>query len=335
MPVISVEPDGYRLLDPKASAQTGWRGASPPSSTLSDLLAGNHGLSTKQATAGVTLRFPYAYCFVRSVELPTAATADFARLLNLDMERATPFKHDEVYSAFAVDTRPPSQKGKTPLRQFIVKRALLSGVIGDLEQLGVTVARIDCWDEAGHAPLAAAFRLTGDAPPRKSGGFAVGLAATAVLAAALSIYAGYSIISRLEADLATLDAKAQALRSTTAQKRAAEVSVRAAEATLAAWDILEKTTVPKLAVIDELTRLLPDTAWVTDLRVGTDGADINGFAASTVALLRALETSPLFVDATSTSAVTFDTKENKERFNIHVRLRLQPTVKQNGDGGSQ
>jgi general secretion pathway protein L len=227
-----------------------------------------------------------------------------------------------------------STRGR-PLRQFIVKRALLTDVIDDLGKLGVAVARIDCWDEAGHAPLAAEFRLTGDAPPRKRGGFTVAIAATAAVATALGIFAGYSVLGRLEANLATLDAKAQTLRSTTAQKRAAEVNLRAAEATLAAWDILEKTTVPKLAVLDELTRLLPDTAWVTDLRVGPDGADINGFAASTVALLRALETSPLFVDATSTSAVTFDTKENKERFNIHVRLRLQPTGKQNGEGGSQ
>ena len=52
---------------------------------------------------------------------PHALTA--ARILELDLERATPFKHKDVYTAFCEDReRAAPPKGKLPYARFIVKR---------------------------------------------------------------------------------------------------------------------------------------------------------------------------------------------------------------------
>ena len=148
-------------------------------------------------------------------------------------------------------------------------------------------------------------------------------------------YAAYTYVGRMQEALAKLETQANELRAASAGKREAETAARAAQATLAALETLSVTTVPKLAVVDELTRLLPDSAWVNDARLSSDGADINGYAASTVALLPLLEKSPLFVDANSSSAVAFDPREDKERFSIHVRYRPTGVLGKPTDKGSQ
>ena len=335
LPIVSLEKDAVRLLELKPLADGSWRTVFPPTSTIGDLLDGMRRTANDRLPSGVTLRFPHSYCFVRAVELPIAATADFEQLLMHDMERATPFKRDEVYSAFVFDTRAPSQKSKTRLRQYIVKRSLLSTTIAEFQQHGLPVEQIECWDENGTAPLTAEFRMTDDNPARRDNNLAVMLTSISLLAVALAGFAAYTYLNRLETTLARVEAQSLDARTAAARRRSTELSARATEATLAALNGLEQSTVPKLAVIDELSRLLPDSAWVTDLRIGPDTADIKGLAGSTVALLRVLETSPLFVDATSTAAVTFDTRENKERFSLHVRLRQTLLAKQKTDGSGQ
>ena len=67
--------------------------------------------------------------------------------------------------------------------------------------------------------------------------------------------------------------------------------------------------------------MIPDTAWITDLRIDGTTVDISGLAASAVALVPTLERSTLFVDATSTAPLTFDQRQDKERFSIRVRFR--------------
>src|SRR5262249_26816116 len=76
-----------------------------------------------------------------------------------------------------------------------------------------------------------------------------------------------------------------------------------------------------VAVIDALTKLLPDSVWLTDLRLENGVLDITGLAKSGAALLPLFEHSPLFADAAMASGVNFDPQENKERFSLRVRVR--------------
>jgi general secretion pathway protein L len=78
-----------------------------------------------------------------------------------------------------------------------------------------------------------------------------------------------------------------------------------------------------VSVIENLTRLLPDSAWLTDLRIDGDTVDISGFSKSAASLIPILETSSVFSEAAFTSAVTRDPSEAKERFSMKLRVRKQ------------
>jgi general secretion pathway protein L len=73
--------------------------------------------------------------------------------------------------------------------------------------------------------------------------------------------------------------------------------------------------------LEELTRLLPDGAWVTDLKMDANTVEIAGLASSSTSLIPLLERSTAFTDATSTASLTFDPREEKERYAIRARIR--------------
>ncbi|WP_155956408.1 PilN domain-containing protein [Rhizobium sp. CF080] len=82
-------------------------------------------------------------------------------------------------------------------------------------------------------------------------------------------------------------------------------------------------SVPVVRVWEELTRILPDDAWLTDIAIDGDMLTITGFAAeSAAALIATLEASELFSAPNFTSPVVRIPSQSGERFEI--RLRVQP-----------
>jgi len=74
-----------------------------------------------------------------------------------------------------------------------------------------------------------------------------------------------------------------------------------------------------LDILRELTQVIPETAWVTDLSLSDKGIRLNGFAQSASELISLLESSPIFEDVVFLSAIVKDSKQNMERFNISLK----------------
>ena len=75
------------------------------------------------------------------------------------------------------------------------------------------------------------------------------------------------------------------------------------------------------AVLGELARLLPDTAYLQRLTI--DGSEITmiGQAESSVAVVDLLSESPLFEDFEFVSRVTRDSRTGKERFQLKIKVK--------------
>ena len=153
----------------------------------------------------------------------------------------------------------------------------------------------------------------------RTGNFAI--KAIGALAAALAAGAIAITVTRQDAAL-------EALRQETAQARA---NADAVLSRMAASDGVQKESEavrklkadrsPSVHIIDELTRLLPDSAWINDLKIEGDTVDISGFAKPAAALVPVLERSKLFSSAALSAPVVLDSGEDKERFSFRLRLR--------------
>jgi general secretion pathway protein L len=271
------------------------------------------------ATLRVGVRVPYQACFSRRVELPSAAIRDFPRLLALDLERATPFKPRDVRTVYYLDNDQPVA-GKTALRQLVLKRSSVDGVITALQDAGLNVIALDCWTPDGQAALPVNFLDTATNSTSNRTGWFWPIALTAS-ASALAIFAGHTFLARHEAALASIKVETSKLHALNQQRRSRSEEMRVRQAEVKNFAQVLASAPSKALALEELTRLLPDSARVTDLKLDGTTVDISGVAQSAIGLMPVLERSTLFVNAEQTAPIMADQREGKDRFSIRVRIR--------------
>ncbi len=85
--------------------------------------------------------------------------------------------------------------------------------------------------------------------------------------------------------------------------------------------------ISKVAVLDELTRLLPDTTWAWNLKYNGKEIELSGFADSASDLIPLLDRSPLFEKVEFLAPVTKESQmrgegnKEKERFKIKAKIQ--------------
>ena len=93
------------------------------------------------------------------------------------------------------------------------------------------------------------------------------------------------------------------------------------EAMIKALTTFRAETGPKkIDILQELTERLPEDAWVSNLNIRGKKMTIRGQAASAIALINALEESPMFSHVHFISSVTKNRSTGKEYFNIQMDL---------------
>ncbi len=140
----------------------------------------------------------------------------------------------------------------------------------------------------------------------------VGLAGAGVAAAvslAVSTYLG-----------AELDAEQHGLQQRIAQRRAA---LRVNQAGGSAETLLAKrkqTTPSTVIVLEAISRVLPDTTYVTELHVEGDKMQVVGLTKDAPSLIRLIEQSPQFTRATFFAPTTRGQNDPGERFHIEAHI---------------
>jgi general secretion pathway protein L len=277
----------------------------------------------------VGIRVQPTDCFVRTVALPAAAHRNFERMLLLDLERTTPFKARDVFSAHAVE-RPadgaPPTSGIVQVRHFVIKTRRIEPVIAALRNAGLEPSFIDCWTGDASPPpfnfqTAAGPAGTGDAHRARSGRqWSLGRSAAA-MAAVLGLAAPMILWGRQELVLAQLTAETQRLQVRARDANRAGDAMRAANAGVETMLRLKAQRAGATVILDEVTRLLPDTAWLQEFRIDNDLIEIAGLAAAAAPLLPAFERSALFHETIFAGPLRFDPGEDRERFRLRTRLR--------------
>lgn len=278
-------------------------------------------LARMRRNATVSLLLPQTSSLERRVELPKAARRQAAAILDLDLERSTPFKRAGVLSAFTLE--PSLRKGWLTAAQVIVKRKSAEGAQRQIEALGLKVAHIGLWAGEGKPPLQLDLSAgVADRPAVK----ARSMAAPALLAAALAASLIWIATSRREAAIIHLDGEIAELRqkASDAHKLAAAGSEAARQANAVRSFVDARK--PAAEIIDDLTRLLGDDVWLETLKLDGGAVEITGLAKSASAIVPVLERSATFKDAEPLAPITFDGSAGKEHFSYRVKLRQDITA---------
>ncbi len=257
----------------------------------------------------------------RRLLMPLAAAADPRKVVGYELDRQTPFKPDQLYYDVRV-SRATAPAGQVALDLFAAPRAGLDPMLERLAALGAQPDAIDVADASGAlagVDLLPATRRPRRPDKRRRWNWALGAACVLLLVLVLAQWLG-----NRRAALAHMQAEVDAMRTRATQSEQLRAQLTAA---LAASKFLVKRKAenpPPLAVLDELTRRMPATAWLDMLTLDDSGGlDIKGEAAKAAALVDTLGGSKMLGEPKLQGVIQPDPATGKERFELVARVKQQ------------
>ena len=105
------------------------------------------------------------------------------------------------------------------------------------------------------------------------------------------------------------------------QRRAAlRIDPNSVEPGLGILSKRKQATPSSVMVLEAVSRVLPDTTYVTELRIEGDKVQIVGMTQDAPSLIRLMEQSPQFTRATFFAPTTYAANETGEHFHIEAHL---------------
>jgi general secretion pathway protein L len=257
----------------------------------------------------------------RRLLMPLAAAADPRKVVGYELDRQTPFKPDQLYYDVRVNAA-PAPAGQVALDLYAAPRTELDPMLERLAAIGV---HPDCVDvQAANGALAGVDLLPPGRRPRrpdKRRRLNWMLAAACVLLVVLVLA---QWLGNRRAALAKMQDEVDAMRAQATQSEQLRAQLTAA---VAASQFLVKRKAenpPPLAVLDELTRRMPATAWLDAMTLDDSGGlDIKGEADKAAALVDKLGGSKVFGEPKLQGVIQPDPATGKERFELTARVRQQ------------
>jgi general secretion pathway protein L len=232
----------------------------------------------------VIVEVPAERALSRSVSFPAGAKGRLDRILEFEIARHFPFPAERVYFQYRVSG---GVEGTIAVEIVAVPRDIVDGISSALTDAGLRPAGIAVNSGGGAPPLflpaGALGRKRPDAPPTRR--LLAIVTVLAALAAAVSWpLAQQARLGTIERELAGLKPRAElALRADEAQRRDVERS--------AAILHLRAGRPPLVAVLDALSRDVPDGSWLLSLSISGRDVTLDGLSQSAATIALALEKS--------------------------------------------
>lgn len=253
----------------------------------------------------------------RELTIPRVPEADLRRAVMREVERYTPFRAEQVYLYLALDEQ-KSDERSMHVAIAVAPRRFVDPVVDGLVAAGADRARI----RVGIEGVASMLDTAGSpAPAAPAEAFAVprpigwALAAVAVLA-----------VAALVAPTVRLALARAPLAERAAQTRAQAEEVRRllgqVEKMSQGLDVIvkAKAEAPSVVrVLDRITALLPDDTYLDQFNVVGREIEIEGTTRASAALVRALESTPMFEKVSYVAPVTRDPVTGAERFHFSIQ----------------
>ena len=264
---------------------------------------------------------PASQVLYRRLVMPAVTAADPRRVVGYELDRQTPFKPEQVYYDVRVSAD-PAPAGQVALDLYAAPRAEIDPLLERFNAIGAHPDAVDVQTPRG--TLASIDLMPPERRPRRidrraRANFILGLVCVLLAVLVLSQW-----LANRRAALAEMQDEVQAMRAKATQSEQLRAQLTGA---LAASKFLVKRkseTPSALAVLDDLTRRLPATAWLDVLTLDDSGGlDIKGEAAKAAALVDTLGSSRLLQEPKLQGVIQPDPATGKERFEMVARVRQQ------------
>jgi general secretion pathway protein L len=278
----------------------------------------------------VVLEFPADKVFVRRITVPAQARKFLAGVIRNQIERLSPWPANDVVYGFAAEPGAADAAG-VEVRILMAARGDVDAARHDLAALGLSVDRVVARDSDSEAVDEVAGSVTlwsrlADTSPDRVESIArkigVGVAASVTASVVLSLWAFASAASIRD------ESEGMAARSKVLQRQVQSGRTASSMASMPpaerAWASKEMST-SSVIVMEALSRALPESAYVTEIRLEKENLRIVGLAEDAPGLLAPLERSRHMTDVRF-FAPTARGPDGK-RFRFSIEARVEPQIK--------
>jgi general secretion pathway protein L len=324
--IVSADAGGWRALRPASGRLVEAARANIASPDLGARRAAFRRLleGGPSAAGNVWLALPADEALVRSVAMPLAAEEALRDAVGFELDRLTPFSAEQAYFDCRVTGRDVAAQ-RLSLDLAVVSRRSVDSRVAELQELGATVLGVGLFDDL--AVSSSPFNLL---PAERRERRAT--SRTTIVARSLAAVAGVLAIAAL---LFPLWQKREAViglqpRLDTA-KAGADVADRLGkeiEKLGAEHNFLlakKQGQHPAVTLIEDLSRLLPDSTWVQQLDIKTGQKirelQLAGETGSSSQLVELLEKSGSLANANFKSPLTKGVTPGTERFLIAAEVK--------------
>jgi general secretion pathway protein L len=285
-------------------------------------------IETGQIIAGkprgrVTFLMAPGQVLVREVELPLLPMSDVKRMIALDLDRLTPFQADQIYFDADIVSR-DAENGRQQVAVGVLKRDVAAEVLSDVQSRDLTPAALGVKPRDGawtpKFDFLAAMREAegGGAAQRRSVYWWGGVAALLILNFAILTWRDSSSLDQLRQAVESQGAPvAVAMRTRDRVDREADRRAQLLEA---------KAKLSPLPVLDAVTAVMPQDAWVRRFEWNGRSVHIIGARKTSQDILARLEASPVLRNARSLSSDSHVDAAGYQSFEMSAEREFQ-TVK--------
>lgn len=261
----------------------------------------------------LTVMLPREHVIIRRIDLPQMSPSHMRQAVELQIDRLSPFKLDAVRYAVKAVAR-DAEQGTIRTDVAIVPIIRVRPVEQRLLSLGIKPAAVDVEGEGG-AP--AGFDLSEPPGPeelRRRRTLNWGLAAAAVTLWVLAIYAWNNAAER---EVKAWEDHVAMLQPAAARAAGLRRQIEGLAAPVAAANAHDPAAM--LDTLREITRLLPDTTRVVDLRIDGSTVLFSGLGTDVQKLIGLLEASDRFRGVTFTLPIVRKEGSSIDRFEITMQ----------------
>lgn len=266
----------------------------------------------------LALLLPATAALRRRLLLPRAAADNLQQVGAFEMDRQTPFRVEQVYYA-VLELDAPAPAGRFFAELVAVPRDTLDPLLAELEGAGIRVDAVDVAEGAGRrgVNLLPPARLPHRTHPRQRLNLALATAAVLLLVLVLAQW-----LHNREQALAMMQAQVESMQGDAQQVAALRQELQDNAGAASFLVRRKQNRVTMLDLLLDLTRRLPQNAWLERLSVDPSGqVGFQGQAPQAAALIDALKDSKVVRDPNFQGSIQSDPATGKERFYMVVQLR--------------
>jgi general secretion pathway protein L len=273
----------------------------------------------------VDVALPASCCLIRRRKVPVAAVERIGDVLALEVERTTPFGMEDIRHAWRVIGPAPLDDASLQVVHVIAKRRLIDPLLVEAGSMGVPISAVDVVGAEGDRM---GFNLLsrGEAPPSLARRLSWAIATAAALLVPVCAATVVVAMQRQDQALAQLEVETNAARKEAQAVRKRVQDADALSDRIGALRLRRAEGIRVIALWEEVTRLLPDTAWLTNVRVENDVLWIDGYARSASELVGIIAHSPMLSGVALSAPVVREEPRASERFQIRMKIESVGTA---------